>query len=344
MLKKIIYALGALVAIFIIAMFAFPTKYHIERSIVINAHMGLVQEMTSKYMFFAKWNPWAKMDSTMTYTITPLEKDGKVGCVYAWKGNQTGSGSLEIMERTENKIEQKLTFIDFNSVSKTCYTFEQQAEGVKVTWDMDGENPKPMNIMAAIMGMEKMLNSQYESGLASLKEMVESATKQDVFLGQKVELINFTDATERAYLIKRANVKMSDVASFCKAGFTELATLIQKKKINPIGTFCGIYFQWNPETQDTDMAVAVPIQINNIKNTPNIEGFTIQTIPPQTQATKVIHKGSYETMIPPHEASALYLLTRNLSQDVVIEEYITDPEVEKDTTQWITNVFYLVKK
>ena len=343
MLKKIIYAIVALVAIFIIAMFVIPTKFHIERSIVINAPMGLVQEMTRKYVYFAKWNPWAKMDSTMTYTITPPERDGQVGCIYTWKGEKTGLGSLEIMEKTENKIEQRITFIG-NSVSRTSYTFEQQAEGVKITWTMDGENPKPNNVIVALMGVNKMLNSQFDSGLASLKELVESTTKEDVFFGHKVELIHFTDAADKVYLIKRAHVKMSDITNFCKAGFTELATLIGKKKINPIGNFCGIYFEWNPETQDTDMAVAVPIQINNIKNTPNIEGFALQTIPPQTNATKVIHTGSYENMGPSHDASQFYILSRNLQQDVVIEEYITDPEVEKDTTKWVTNVYYLLKK
>jgi effector-binding domain-containing protein len=39
----------------------------------------------------------------------------------------------------------------------------------------------------------------------------------------------------------------------------------------------------------------------------------------------------------------VYLKEKNLTHSYVIEEYVTDPMMEKDTAKWLTNIFYLIK-
>jgi hypothetical protein len=34
---------------------------------------------------------------------------------------------------------------------------------------------------------------------------------------------------------------------------------------------------------------------------------------------------------------------KGVEHDIVIEEYVTDPRIEKDTARWLTNIFYVLK-
>ena len=38
-----------------------------------------------------------------------------------------------------------------------------------------------------------------------------------------------------------------------------------------------------------------------------------------------------------------YLSEKGLTQQLVVEEYVTDPVAEKDTSKWLTNIYYVLK-
>jgi effector-binding domain-containing protein len=44
-----------------------------------------------------------------------------------------------------------------------------------------------------------------------------------------------------------------------------------------------------------------------------------------------------------HGAMADYMKEKGLEHSVVIEEYLSDPGSEKDSTKWLTNIFYVIK-
>lgn len=42
-------------------------------------------------------------------------------------------------------------------------------------------------------------------------------------------------------------------------------------------------------------------------------------------------------------AMGKYLSEKGLTQQLVVEEYVTDPVAEKDTSKWLTNIYYVLK-
>jgi effector-binding domain-containing protein len=61
---------------------------------------------------------------------------------------------------------------------------------------------------------------------------------------------------------------------------------------------------------------------------------------------KIAYYGAYDGSMnmPAHEAIDAYIKEKGLTHyGNVIEEYVTDPMAEKDTTKWLTNIYYMVK-
>ena len=101
-MKKVLYVIGGLIAIYLILCLFGPSTVKVERSIDINAPKELVQKQLSDLKFFHDaWSPWSERDSAMktTYTGEP----GQPGSTYAWESDKddVGKGSMTY-EKTIN--------------------------------------------------------------------------------------------------------------------------------------------------------------------------------------------------------------------------------------------------
>ncbi len=172
-MKKFLYVLLALVASVVIAMFVVSEKYHFEKSIVINAPADKVYSHISSTKAINEWNPWLKIDPNMPITYTGTQ--GSVGDRYCWdsKDDNAGAGCQEIVElvpnsRQKTRMEFKRPFED-TSYSEVILT--PQGNQTKVTWTLDSELERPMNLMSLFM--DGRMDESYGEGLAKLKEISE---------------------------------------------------------------------------------------------------------------------------------------------------------------------------
>jgi hypothetical protein len=176
MLKKILLALVAVLALFAVFVATRPNEFRIERSIVINAEPSIPFERVVIFRKWATWSPWAKLDPNMTVEFSGPK--GGYGSVYSWKGNdKVGEGRMTMTGALKDKlVEIKLEFIKpWPQESKTTFTFEPQASGqsTKVTWAMTGERDFIGKLFGLFMDMDKMVGPDFEKGLKTLKEQVE---------------------------------------------------------------------------------------------------------------------------------------------------------------------------
>ncbi|MDX2188383.1 MAG: SRPBCC family protein [Bacteroidota bacterium] len=174
-LKIIGIVVGGIILLFFVAALIIPKSYNIERSIVINTKKDNAKAYLLDFKNFDQYSPWAELDPNMSknYEGTP----GAVGSKYSWKGNdKVGSGSMEIVNISDNLIEEKLTFIEpFQSVATSYFTFTSpDTSSVTIVWGMKGENPIPFNVMGKLMNMDAMIGKDYEKGLAKLKTVLET--------------------------------------------------------------------------------------------------------------------------------------------------------------------------
>ena len=114
---------------------------------------------------------------------------------------------------------------------------------------------------------------------------------------------------------------------------------LAEAKAEMAGQPFGLFYDYNEKTQITDMAAAIPV-----KEKAAIEkGFTTIEIPAQ-KALLINYYGSYHGTGAAHIAMEKYINANGLKTGLpAMEEYITDPTTEPDSSKWLTKVYYLLE-
>ncbi len=175
-LKSILLAVAALVAITLVVALFIDQDYHVEREIVIDQP----KEEVFNYVKYLKnqdnYSKWATMDSEMKKTYTGT--DGTVGFVSRWESTneEVGVGEQEIKGITEGeKLDFELRFYEpFEATDKAFMTTESLSDNsTKVKWGFNGKMAYPMNLMLLFINMEEMLGNDLQQGLDNLKTVLE---------------------------------------------------------------------------------------------------------------------------------------------------------------------------
>lgn len=144
---------------------------------------------------------------------------------------------------------------------------------------------------------------------------------------------------EKTFIIKRATVAFDKLQAFFADCYGEMYGTIQRMGIEVNDPPCAIYYSINEATMETDLAAAVPVPTNR----PAITEFEDVTIP-KSDAIMSTHYGSYDSMGTSYEIMEKYLVDHKLKRDLIVEEYFSDPEIEKDPAKWKTNIYFILKK
>jgi hypothetical protein len=163
--------LALVVGVLLISSFM-PSRYNVEKKIIIDKPVEEVMNYVGDLNYYAKWNPWQQVDPTVEKTITGNPKT--IGHKYSWEGKKIGTGSLVIVGIDRRHIHFNLEFLKpWKAHAKDNWLFEDWGTAeTKVTWQNSGDLPWPM---ARLMGpiIDKNLNHQFEKGLKNLKAMCE---------------------------------------------------------------------------------------------------------------------------------------------------------------------------
>jgi len=175
MLKKVLIALAAAVAILLGVVAFQPGEFSITRTAVIEAPPAKVFPYVNDFSKWGAWSPWEKIDPAMKRTFEG-PKAG-VGAIYSWEGNkEVGSGKMTITEsKTSETVKIKLEFFKpMEGVNPTEFTFQPEGKGTKVTWTMSGNNNFISKTFCLFMDMDKMVGGQFDTGLAQMKAAAEA--------------------------------------------------------------------------------------------------------------------------------------------------------------------------
>lgn len=172
----ILYILLGIIILFVLLALIAPKDYKVSRSIVINKPLPEVFQYLKHIKNQDQWSPWKKRDPNMKQEF--VGTDGEVGFIAKWDGNkEVGLGEQEIINITENvSVEARLRFFKpWKSESDAITKVEDMGNGkTKVTWGFSGKNKIPANIFMMLYNVDKHVGKDFEEGLASLKEVLES--------------------------------------------------------------------------------------------------------------------------------------------------------------------------
>lgn len=174
-MKKVLYAILGLVAIFLLAALVMPKDYAVEKEIVIHKPKSEVFAYLKSLKNQDNWSVWMKLDPKIKKEYTGV--DGTVGFVSKWEGNEdVGQGEQEIKKIIEgDRIDTQLRFIKPFKSTSDAYMITETVDSTqtKVKWGFDGSMPFPMNAFMPFMGIEKAIGNDFTTGLQNLKGILE---------------------------------------------------------------------------------------------------------------------------------------------------------------------------
>ena len=331
MIKKILLGLLGVVILLIIIGFFLPGKMEMSKSIVVNAPAEYAFEEINELQNWNKWSYWNSLDPTMkvTYNETP----SGTGASYSWESEDMGNGKLNITESVPNSsIKADLDFIE-QGTAKAWYNFEPEGEGTKVTMGFSTEfGMNPIGRWMAVF-MKPEMNKAFDYNLNKIKEIAEAKPKFTVKITQE-------DVAPVSYVGLSAKMSPQDMNAVSKQMekmYTELYGAMQKSKVQIAGSPFCIYPSYSKESME--MVCSVPVPANA-----KIPGKYKLMQTQGGKAIKAVHAGAYTKLDETYNQLDEYIKFKKLEiNGAPWEVYITDPTVEKDTTKWITEVYYPIK-
>lgn len=335
-LKILLILIGVIIAAFLVAALVIPKDYTVERKTTITASYDVVYSQISTLNAMHDWSPWARRDSAME--ITYEGEVGAVGSVYTWKSEMEnlGHGKQEITAVTDSRIETKLNFISpMEREANVFVEAVQLEEGIEVTWGFKGSSPFPWNIMNPMM--DKWLGADFESGLANLKEICENMPEEPkTYRGYTISEM---EVEARNYIAHREVVKFEDMQNFYGTHFTATFQFATENALEFASRPSGIYFSYDEANMQADLAAGVAVQ-GEVAELP--EGY--ETIAVGGKALLIEYYGPYDGVAEAHYAMDDYMKEKGLElNEIVMEEYVSDPGQEPDPSKWLTYIYYFVK-
>jgi uncharacterized protein YndB with AHSA1/START domain len=163
---------GAIVLALIVAGIFLPSKFTVQRSVVINAPANRVYNLVVEPKQWANWSVWNQRDPNMKiiYKGPPFG----MGAKWEWVSNSEGSGSMEFTRvEPDRVVEYALWFPAFNMRSTGALTLEPSGNATRITWSNTGDvGGNPVKHYLAVM-MDRMVGPDFEGGLANLKALAE---------------------------------------------------------------------------------------------------------------------------------------------------------------------------
>ena len=323
-----------LLLIGIILMFVVQTHVIVKRSITIDAPKELVKDQIVYFENSKEWFPWFAVDPNVKDRIEG--EDGTVGARYYWNGNEAfGEGSQEITAIDENRVEFNVNLVrPFENSINSYFEFEENRSSVNVTWACTLTLSRPQNILRLFKDMgEEAMGNLYEYGLSNLKAYSEEKAKTPKW---KIEEVNLS---ERTYMTYRQVVAFNDMHNFYSTHLGAIYNYISNTKgMDADGSPSGIYFNWDEEHGTADVAAAIPVKAENKMTKPG--GYQLISI--KGKAYKISFFGNYDQIGNAHNAMHEYFDKNAIPMsNMVLEEYVTDPTQQPDTSKWLTNIYYI---
>jgi len=331
--KTILWILLALGAIFLIVSFFLPSKYNVSREISINGPAKQIYAQVIDFEKWEAWSPWLQEDPTMAFNYQ--EQTAGAGAIYTWTSEENGGGKQRIKYASPYDTIQTVIEFDGRDPRNGLWTFNGTKEGLTmVKWGFSGE----LGFFSRIFGlfMDGMVGESVEIGLGNIKYIVENSEIEEVILEvyrSKLDSMRFYSITE--------TVSMTELSpDFFGKNFSKINAYLGKEMQNSNRPPFTIFHEWNEETRQTRVEIAIPL-MSMMEGNQNIKKREMAS----SDALYVDYYGPYEFTGKAHQAISEYAMANETELvGMGLEIYVTDPSVEADTSKWLTKVVYPIAK
>lgn len=335
MIQKIIYVILSIIVIYLILCLVGPKKIEVNVSRDIDATPAAIYSQIADLRNMKNWSKWIIEDTSIK--LSYQHKTTDIGGEYSWESEKSGSGKMKITDEELNKfVKYELSFKDWDAISDVeIQLIPKDGNHTNTNWTMKDrkEFPFMMRGMMLVMNMNGKIKKDFEKGLENLNNYL--LANPSVLLIKNFN-INQNEFTAINYLGKRSIVKFSEMQNYFATHFIEIEKLAGK---SIAGIPVGLFWKYDEKSMTSDMAAAIPVNNTQLNN----NEYSIIAVPTSKQFT-LDYYGSYSNMKTAYNTLDSLIKMNGYSQpSLVIEEYMTDPMTEKDTTNWLTKIHFLVK-
>jgi hypothetical protein len=142
----------------------------------------------------------------------------------------------------------------------------------------------------------------------------------------------------KTYISSRNALPFDKLSAFFAEKYGAIYGALGRMGIQVCDPPCAIYYSVDEQKMVTDLAAAVPVP----EHTADIAGFTTVVVP-ASKALTITHYGPFEGMTATYALLDKYIAEHALKKTWAIEEYLSDPAVEKDPANWKTNIYFGVE-
>ena len=178
MLKKILIAVAAIIAVLVLIVALQPSEFRIERTATISAPPADVFAQVNDFHKWDAWSPWAKLDPNAKIGFEGPESGE--GAIMVWAGNgKVVKGRQTVVERRPDElVKTRADFEEpFEGYVISEFAFKPDADRTVVTWTMSGHHNFVAKAVCLVMNGVGMMRDDMDKGLAQMKTVVESTTQ-----------------------------------------------------------------------------------------------------------------------------------------------------------------------
>ena len=258
--------------------------FHVEASTDIEVPVQRIHDTLIDFTTWPDWSPWLYTEpkAQVSYTGTKSEPDHG----YQWTGKKVGAGGMKLTGVAPRRIDCSLQLLKpFKSTATVWFDLSETKPGHTVlTWNMESQLPFFMFWM--VDSMTGMIRADYKRGLALLKALLETGTKQS-----RTRLVASEDVSARAFVGQQAVASMDQLSASMAQTFTQLSGLEKSGKFISSGREFCIYDRKDLKRNEMTYTAALPVA-----ETISVEFPLVSRIRPACRALKAVHTGPYHLL------------------------------------------------
>lgn len=337
-LKGILYFILAIVVILALAALFAPSEKTVERSITIDAPASAVYPMVANFSNWQQWDPWFARDSTQERTYDGEPGEETYG--YSWKSEnpQVGNGSMYVTGMEENKNAKYVIKVGEGGQQMEmdgAFNFEEAEGKTTVSWSMTSNLGFPMKIMHYMT--EKWVAPDFESGLASLKSLVESMPAKEA---KEVKIITEFGVN---YAVVEETVSFDAMDTYFMEAYPAIFGYMEANGVEPKGPASAFYYTWDTANKQTELAAAVAISDAMEEETTEVD-IAVGKAQLGANSISYMQLGDYDQSADSHNALGAWMAENSKEFDgPVMEQYIKGPASEEDPANYMTMITYHFK-
>ncbi len=344
-LKTLLIILVAVIVLGAILGLIGPKRSTVTRSVMIHAAAPLVYAHASSLQRMEEWNPWNSKDANIKLTYSG--EIGEVGQSSSWIGNETvGSGKQAITAMVPDKhVEVQVTSIPATDQQADLgLELKPMEDSTYVTWTFISENDFFKRIYLMFNDIDTLIGPDLQQGLKQLRSLAEldaiklaEEDKAKTYRGFRIETVERPEVT---YAGKRDVLKGDDLDAYFSKVFPQSTQAIEKADVEIAGGLTALYYRRDSVTHKIDVFAGAPIAASPDVKVPGCEIVTV----PAGKALMIVFHGSPEKSEEAHEAIYDMMKAKGLKlRSAVVEEFVTDPSQEADSSKWVSNIYYPVE-